>query len=103
LAKGGDREQLVKADFSYRPVSVAVTPDFELLAFGRVGVETMEIIEPSDPKTFVVVNGFRDAIIGVDWSPDGRWLAFSIAGSGVEDGLYVIDRDGKHRRRLVRF
>lgn len=101
--KGGDREQLVKADFSYRPVSVSVTPDFKLLAFGWIGVETKRIFEPGDPKTFVAVDDSQDAIIDVDWSPDGRTLAFSISGSGSDDGLYVIDRDGKHRRRLVRF
>jgi WD40 repeat protein len=99
--KGGRRGQLVKADFSIWPISVSMSADAELLAFGWDGVEIMKLAGESGPKTLVEVDYFEDATINVAWSPNGRKLAFSITGSGYEDGLYVIDRDGKHRRRLA--
>jgi WD40-like Beta Propeller Repeat len=38
-------------------------------------------------------------ITGVDWSPDGRKVAF-ISGSEGQDQLYVIDRDGHNLRTI---
>ena len=96
-------EQLVDCDFSVRPISVSLTTDAKLLAFGWNGVETMELSGNHDPKTFVAVDDPEDATVDVAWSPDGRRLAFSVIDSGIDDGLYVIDRDGSHRRRLVKF
>jgi hypothetical protein len=40
---------------------------------------------------------------GPTWSTDGKQIAFSVINSGSDDGLYVIDRDGSHRWRLVAF
>ena len=53
------------------------------------------------PIAEVDLPGF--ATIGVAWAPDGKHIAFSVVGSGSYDGLYVIDRDGSHRRLLVKF
>ncbi len=100
---GGSRNQLVECDFSIWPISVSMTPDAELLAFGWSGIETMRITGHNDPKTFVAVDDPKHATITVDWSPDGRKLAYSITGSGSDDGLYVIDRNGGHRRLLAEF
>lgn len=99
--KGGRRSQLVEADFSIWPISVSMSADAELLAFGWDGVEIMRLEGESDPKTLVEVDDLEDAVISVAWSPDGRKLAFSVTGSDYDDGLYVVDRDGKHRRRLA--
>jgi hypothetical protein len=103
LLEGGRRSQLVEADFSIWPISVSISPDAKLLAFGWDGVESFKLDAKSDPKTLVEVEDLEDATIDVAWSPDGRKLAFSVIGSGADDGLYVIDRDGKHRRRIVEF
>jgi len=43
-----------------------------------------------------------DSVTDVAFSPDGQRLAFVISGYGPRiDGLYVVDRDGKHRLRLA--
>ena len=64
--------------------------DGKLVRFARV---------PFDNSAYAP--GF--ATIDVAWSPDGNHIAFSVVGSGSDDGLYVIDRDGSHRRLLTRF
>ncbi|MGD0167618.1 MAG: hypothetical protein ABSC51_10095 [Gaiellaceae bacterium] len=43
-----------------------------------------------------------DSVTDVAWSPNGRRLAFVVAGYGPKvNGLYVIDRDGSHCKRLI--
>lgn len=101
--KGGRRGQLVDADFSNWPISVSMSADAKLLAFGWDGVNVMKLEGDSDPNVLVEVGDFEDSTIDVAWSPNGRKLAFSVTGSDFDDGLYVIDRDGKHRLRLAEF
>ena len=36
------------------------------------------------------------------WSPDGRRIVFAICNPSTKRGLWVIGRDGRHRRRLAR-
>lgn len=36
-----------------------------------------------------------------DWSPDGEWLAFSLKGPDVEDGIFVRNPDGVNLRQLT--
>ncbi len=102
-SNGGSLRQLVENDFEIWPVSVSVEPQGELLAFGWVGVEVYSVSNGKNPRTLTNGAGWSESEIGVAWSPDGRKLAFSVTGSGYDDGLYVIDRDGKHRRRIVEF
>jgi dipeptidyl aminopeptidase/acylaminoacyl peptidase len=46
------------------------------------------------------VTSFDDQVGGVEWSPDGRWLAFSLApGGGMNAQVYLMHPDGK---QLVR-
>ena len=101
--KGGRREQLVAADFTTWPVSVSMTADAKLLAFAWNGIETTKLEGNAKPQTIVEVGDPLDSTIDVAWSPDGTKLAFSISGSDLDNGLYVIDRDGSHRRRLASF
>jgi Tol biopolymer transport system component len=45
------------------------------------------------------------AIISARWSPDGRKIAFVASGAGKKgfrEGLWVVNPNGRHRRRLVK-
>jgi len=101
-SKGGSLRALVEGNFGVSPISVSVAPQGTAIAFGWVGVELYSLTKAGDPKVLVKIQGWADATIDVAWSPDGRMLAFSITGSGADDGLYVVDRDGSHRRLLTR-
>ncbi len=49
-----------------------------------------------------LVTGLDDQIASVHWSPDGRWLAFSLApGGGMNQQVYLIRPDGTNLRRLT--
>jgi hypothetical protein len=80
-----------------------MTADAKLLAFAWNGIETTKLEGNAKPQTIVEVGDPLDSTIDVAWSPDGTKLAFSISGSDLDNGLYVIDRDGSHRRRLASF
>ena len=90
-------------DFSspYSPrVTASWSPDGRqiAIAFGNI-----EILNADGSG---IVRNIREwnSVTGVSWSPDGQRLAFVISGYGPRiNGLYVIDRDGSHRRRLVGF
>jgi dipeptidyl aminopeptidase/acylaminoacyl peptidase len=48
------------------------------------------------------VTAFDDAVTGVEWSPDGRWLAFALApGGGMNVQVYLVRPDGTGVRRLT--
>ena len=49
-----------------------------------------------------LVTALDDQIYGVSWSPDGDWLAFSLApGGGMNMQIYLIHPDGTGLRRLT--
>lgn len=48
------------------------------------------------------VTALDDQIYGVAWSPDGAWLAFSLApGGGMNQQVYLVRPDGTGLRRLT--
>jgi Tol biopolymer transport system component len=62
--------------------------------------ERIAIISAEGGSPRVLTNGF-----GAEWSPNGRWLAFTDysncrGADGVVEAVYVIRRDGSHRRRV---
>lgn len=49
-----------------------------------------------------LVTALDDQILSVSWSPDGAWLAFSLApGGGMNAQIYLIRPDGTGLRRLT--
>jgi dipeptidyl aminopeptidase/acylaminoacyl peptidase len=49
-----------------------------------------------------LVTALNDPITGVGWSPDGQWLAFSLApGGGMNGQIYLIRPDGTAMRLLT--
>ncbi|HEX9669448.1 MAG TPA: S9 family peptidase [Thermoanaerobaculia bacterium] len=49
------------------------------------------------------VTAFDDPVGAVQWSPDGAWLAFSLApGGGLNTQLYVVRPDGREPRLLTK-
>jgi Tol biopolymer transport system component len=48
------------------------------------------------------VTAFDDAVTGVEWSPDGKWLAFALApGGGMNVQVYLARPDGTGVKRLT--
>jgi dipeptidyl aminopeptidase/acylaminoacyl peptidase len=48
------------------------------------------------------VTALDDPVSGAIWSPDGAWLAFSVApGGGLNEQIYVVRPDGSELRRLT--
>ncbi len=48
------------------------------------------------------VTAFDDPVGGVDWSPDGAWLAFTLApGGGLNSQIYVVRPDGRDAQQLT--
>jgi len=49
-----------------------------------------------------LVTAFDDAVTSVEWSPDGGWLAFSVApGGGMNVQVYLVRPDGTGVKRLT--
>jgi len=53
--------------------------------------ETIVVIDPHTSDRRAIAQGISPA-----WSPDGQWLAYTAL-----DGIYLIQRDGTGRRRLL--
>lgn len=83
--------------------SPSFSPDGKRLAFvsnlgGLPQVWTLPI-EGGWPQ---LVTTLDDPVGGVEWSPDGAWLAFSLApGGGMNEQAYLVRPDGSGLRRLT--
>jgi hypothetical protein len=102
-SKGGSLHRLIVGSFDDVPVSVSASHDARMLAFATSDIETCTVNGRDDPKTVPGTIYGDDATIDVAWSPDSKQIAYSVTGSVSDDGLYVIDKSGKNRRRLVGF
>ncbi|HJT59004.1 MAG TPA: S9 family peptidase [Ktedonobacteraceae bacterium] len=86
-----------------RCMSPSFSPDGSRIAFisDLNGIPQVWIVatEGGWPE---LVTALNDQISGVSWSPDGSWLAFSLApGGGMNTQVYVIRPDGTGLRRLT--
>jgi Tol biopolymer transport system component len=91
-AQGGDQPVKV-ADNAYSP---SWSPDSRRLAFRSIndGKWLIYIVD-ADSANPAVVRGVAPRVIGLSWSPDGKWIAY-VAGASAGTGwdLYVIPVDG---------
>jgi len=70
-------EQLKNIAPSYEPsLAVALSPDGKILAVGRANRVTVHDIADKN-KILGVLEGHRDSVRALEWSPDGNWLASS--------------------------
>jgi dipeptidyl aminopeptidase/acylaminoacyl peptidase len=83
--------------------SPSFSPDGKRLAFvsnlsGSPQVWTV----PAEGGWPEQVTAFEDQVGGVSWSPDGRWLAFSMApGGGLNTQIYLVRPDGQSVTRIT--
>jgi dipeptidyl aminopeptidase/acylaminoacyl peptidase len=83
--------------------SPSFSPDGKRIAFisDRSGVPQVWMVpaEGGEPRQ---VTRLDDQVRGVEWSPDGKWLAFSVApGGGLNEQIYLLDPDGQGPPRRI--
>src|SRR3954451_2958738 len=86
-----------------RATSPTFSPDGTRLAFvsDRTGVP-QAWVTPVDGGAPLQVTKGDDPIARVIWSPDGAWLALSLApGGGMNTQVYIVRPDGSGLRRLT--
>jgi dipeptidyl aminopeptidase/acylaminoacyl peptidase len=94
-------DELISAWGCWAPT---LTHDARLVAYisdrrgvPEVWLETLNLSEPP-----VVIKLSDDPVLAVRWSPDGRWLACSVATrGGVRSEVWVVRPDGSGSRRVA--
>ena len=83
--------------------SPSFSPDGKTLAFvsNLTGVPQVWTI-PATGGWPVLVTSFDDPVGGIEWSPDGKWIAFTVApGGGMNTQVYLVHPDGTGLKRLT--
>src|SRR5258706_6793079 len=94
-------ERMAKVSSSFAP---SLSPDGKRVAFlsnrgGQPQVWIAEIDKVAPPKQ---VGAFEDPVSGVEWSPDGQWLALLVApGGGLNQQIYLMHPDGSGVQRIT--
>lgn len=83
--------------------SPSFSPDGKRIAFvsDRSGVPQVWMVssEGGEPRQ---ITRLEDQVGSVEWSPDGKWLAFSVApGGGLNEQIYLVAPDGGAPRRIT--
>ena len=83
--------------------SPSFSPDGSQLAFvsNLNGVPQVWIVDAGGGWPSLVT-ALDDQVGGVKWSPDGKWLAFSLApGGGMNQQIFLVRPDGMELRRIT--
>jgi dipeptidyl aminopeptidase/acylaminoacyl peptidase len=94
-------ERMARVTFSNSP---ALSPDGLRVAFlsNRSGVPQIWIADSDGTGVEKQVGSFQDPVTGLDWSPDGQWLALSVApGGGLNEQIYLMHPDGSGLKRIT--
>jgi dipeptidyl aminopeptidase/acylaminoacyl peptidase len=94
-------ERMARVSTSFAP---SLSPDAKQVAFlsNRSGVPQVWITATDGTGQPRQVGSFEDPVSGLDWSPDGRWLALSVApGGGLNEQIYLLRPDGSGLKRIT--
>ncbi len=83
--RSGDPVRLTSGFNSY-PSELKWSPDSKKLLFSGRGLR-LQYVDISNRKTTLVKQSTRDELNDFDWSPDGKWIAYT---EPDENGFYVI-------------
>jgi dipeptidyl aminopeptidase/acylaminoacyl peptidase len=125
-APGAHTKEPARAQLSHDPAPANAEEaalEAEVAAMARVGSCTAPSLSPDgsriafisnltgNPQVWTIaaeggfprqVTALEDQVSGVQWSPDGRWLAFTLApGGGMNTQIYLVRPDGSGLRRLT--
>ena len=94
-------ERMAKVASSNAP---AMSPDGKRVAYisNRSGVPQVWIADADGTGVEKQAGSFQDPVTGLDWSPDGQWLALSVApGGGLNEQIYLLHPDGSGLKRIT--
>ncbi len=94
-------ERMAKVSSSFAP---SLSPDGKRVAFlsNRGGLPQVWIAEVDQAGPPKQVGAFEDPVSGVEWSPDGKWLALLVApGGGLNQQVYLMHPDGSGVQRIT--
>jgi dipeptidyl aminopeptidase/acylaminoacyl peptidase len=94
-------ERMARVSSSFAP---SLSPDGKRVAFlsNRGALPQVWIAEVDQAVPPKQVGSFEDPVSGVEWSPDGKWLALLVApGGGLNQQVYLMHPDGSGVQRIT--
>jgi len=94
-------ERMARVSTSFLP---SLSPNGKEVAFlsNRSGVPQVWITRTDGVGEPRQVGSSDDPVTNLDWSPDGQWLALSIApGGGLNEQIYLLHPDGSGLKRIT--
>jgi tricorn protease len=100
LPAAGGRAQAVEADLG-RAVELAVAPAGRLRVAVTNHRQELLLVDPATGKAETIDRSEHDRIAGPAWSPDGRYLAWSVPVSRRNAAIRVLDTRGGKRHDVT--